>query len=112
MKKTNEQPAGSWPQFMFNGTCVLGQVGWSGPWFQIADGHSIRFNRHGTFKVTGKLLTFARLTITLPRKGWNSVQYEHILKLPLNKCVTVRQCSYYIHKLNPYDHPRFGHPPK
>tara|TARA_B100000508_G_scaffold136551_1_gene129714 strand:- start:503 stop:868 length:366 start_codon:yes stop_codon:yes gene_type:complete len=111
MEKLEEVPGGSWPQFMYNGESVVGQVGNSGPWYEIGVGQTIRFNRHGAFTVTKKLLTFARLEVVLPRKGWNCMVSTHSLKLPLNKCVTVRRRFYHVRSINPYDRDRFGKTP-
>lgn len=112
MEKIEDTPEGGWPQFMYDGETVVGQVGTSGPWYEIPVGKQIRFNRHGTFKVVKHLLTRAHLEVTLPRKGWNPKPSTHLIRLPLRKVVTVSRRVYGVRKLNPYDEARFGRGPK
>ncbi len=112
MDRIEEVPNGGWPQFMFDGEKIVGQVGDFGPWYEVPVGKAVRFNRHGSFKVTTKLVTKARLEVTLPRKGWNSKRGTHTIDLPIRKVVTVQRRCYNIRKLNPFDEARFGKPIK
>jgi len=100
MQKVKGAPRGNWPMFYYDGEHIIGQVGGSGPWYQLNAGQEVRFNRHGTFRFTKAFKTLAYLDVTLPRKGWNPVKSQYRIRIPTGKCLTVRRNEYCLEWMN------------
>lgn len=113
MQRVEVRPQGSWPQFVFNGERVVGQIGIHGPWFEIGNGGKIRFNRHGSFTLSKKFRKSVHLTIKIPRKGWNpNGPQTEVIKLEVGMRLTVALTTYHLARLDEHTMSLFGKPPQ
>ena len=111
MEIVKDRPRGSWPQFVFNGERIVGQIGISGPWFEIGNGGKIRFNRHGSFTFSKKFRKSVHLTIRIPRKGWNpNGPQTEVVKLQIGVRLTVARTTYHLDRLDEHTMSLFGKP--
>jgi hypothetical protein len=100
MQQVKKRPRGTGPMFYYDGERIIGQIGSSGPWYQLIPGQEVRFSRHGTFRFTKSFKTLAYLDVTLPRKGWNPVKSEVRIRIPTGKCLFVFRSNYYLERMN------------
>lgn len=101
MQKIKGRPRlGAWPMFYYDGERVIGQIGSSGPWYQLNVGQEVRFSRHGAFRFTKAFKTLVYLDVTLPRKGWNPVKSQYRIRIPTDKYLTVRRNEYSLEWMN------------
>lgn len=100
MQEVKERPSGAWPMFYYDGERVLGQIGTSGPWWQLSPGQEVRFRRHGTFRFRKAFKTLVYLDVTLPRSGWNPKRASQRIRIPTGKCLTVFRSNYHLEWMN------------
>lgn len=100
MQQVEKRPISTNPMFYYDGERIIGQIGSTGPWYQLIPGQEVRFRRHGTFRFTRAFKTLAYLDVTLPRKGWNPVKSTARIRIPTGKCLFVFHSNYYLERMN------------
>jgi hypothetical protein len=93
---------------MYNGTAVVGFIRWTGPWFSLALGQKIHFNRHGSFRVVKVNKKSVHLEITSPRKKWNPAGKQiHTVKIGIGIQLTVVHNQIHLMPLHSGEHTKF-----
>lgn len=111
MQEISEPPEGAWPMFYYDGKGIIGQIGESGPWYQLEPGQEVKFSRHGIFRFTKAFKTLAHLEVLLPYKSWNPRSRKVLIRIPTEKCLFIRRNEFHLGWIVGRIQKGFGHHP-